>query len=48
MKLNYVSLFSGAGIGCFKLKNIGFECIATVEKEYKRLKFQKINNKCRC
>ncbi|WP_302273264.1 DNA cytosine methyltransferase [Brachyspira aalborgi] len=47
MKLNYVSLFSGAGIGCFKLKNIGFECIATVEKEYKRLKFQKINNKCK-
>lgn len=47
MKLNYVSLFSGAGIGCFKLKNIGFECIATIEKEYKRLNFQKINNKCK-
>ncbi|MDA1470301.1 DNA cytosine methyltransferase [Brachyspira hyodysenteriae] len=46
MELSYISLFSGAGIGCYKLNNLGFKCIATVEKEYKRLLIQKINKKC--
>ena len=46
MKLSYISLFSGAGIGCYKLNDLGFKCIATVEKEYKRLLIQKTNKKC--
>lgn len=46
MKLSYISLFSGAGIGCYKLNDLGFKCIATIEKEYKRLLIQKTNKKC--
>lgn len=45
--LKYLSLFSGAGIGCYGLKLEGFECVATVEIMPKRLIFQKYNNKCR-
>ncbi|KJZ81212.1 hypothetical protein AP064_03995 [Candidatus Liberibacter solanacearum] len=46
-KLKYISLFSGAGLGCFGFKQEGFECVATVEIMEKRLKFQKFNNKCK-
>lgn len=45
--LTYISLFSGAGIGCYGFKQENFECIATVEILEKRLKFQYYNEKCR-
>lgn len=45
--LTYLSLFSGAGIGCFGFKQENFECVATVEIFEKRLKFQYYNQKCR-
>jgi len=45
--LNYISLFSSAGVGCFGFKEEGFECKATVELLEKRLKIQKYNNKCK-
>ena len=44
--LNYISLFSGAGIGCYSFKKRNFKCIATCEIEKKRLEIQKINKKC--
>lgn len=43
----YVSLFSGAGVGCYGFLMEGFDCIATVEIIERRLKIQKYNNKCR-
>ncbi|MDD9797715.1 MAG: DNA cytosine methyltransferase, partial [Alphaproteobacteria bacterium] len=46
MHVGYVSLFSGAGIGCYGLSMAGFQCVATVEKNEKRLAIQKANNKC--
>lgn len=45
--LTYVSLFSSAGVGCFGLKELGFECIVTAELLEKRLNIQRINNKCK-
>ncbi|GAA7468872.1 adenine/cytosine DNA methyltransferase [Helicobacter pylori] len=45
--LTYISLFSGAGIGCYGLLEEGFECVATNEILEKRLNIQKINNKCK-
>jgi len=45
--LTYISLFSGAGIGCYGFKQNGFECIATNEILTKRLKIQVFNNKCK-
>jgi len=45
--LTYISLFSGAGIGCYGFKQENFQCIATVEILEKRLKFQYYNEKCR-
>ncbi len=44
--LTYLSLFSGAGIGCHGFKQEQFECVATVEILEKRLKFQYYNQKC--
>lgn len=44
--LNYVSLFSSAGIGCYGFKQEQFDCIATVECLEKRMQIQKYNNKC--
>lgn len=44
--ITYISLFSGAGVGCFGFLREGFHCVATVEILDKRLKFQKYNNKC--
>jgi len=44
--LTYISLFSGAGIGCYGFKQENFYCVATVELLDKRIKFQQFNNKC--
>lgn len=45
--LTYISLFSSAGVGCYGFKEAGFECIATNEIIERRLKIQKINQKCK-
>lgn len=45
--LTYVSLFSGAGVGCYGLLKEGFECVATNEILEKRLNIQRINRKCK-
>lgn len=45
-QLTYISLFSGAGIGCFGFKLENFHCVATVEILEKRLCIQKYNDKC--
>ncbi len=42
-KLNYISLFSSAGIGCFAFKNNNFENVATVELLEERINIQKFN-----
>ena len=46
-QLTYVSLFSGAGVGCHGLGMAGFRCLATVEILPRRLEIQKFNGKCR-
>jgi len=43
---SYVSLFSSAGVGCYGFKEMGYNCIATVELLERRLKIQKYNHKC--
>lgn len=45
-KLNYITLFSCAGIGCYGFHQEDYDCIATVEIDKKRLQFQKYNNVC--
>lgn len=45
-KLSYVSLFSGAGIGCYGFSLENYDCIATNEIIERRLEIQKFNNKC--
>ncbi|WP_121298867.1 DNA cytosine methyltransferase [Helicobacter pylori] len=45
--LTYISLFSGAGVGCYGLLEEGFECVATNEILEKRLNTQRINRKCK-
>lgn len=45
-KLKYLSLFSGAGIGCYGFSQENFECLATNELLEKRIQFQKYNNIC--
>ena len=45
--LSYVSLFSGAGVGCHGFRMAGFDCVATVEKTERRLQIQRFNRKCR-
>lgn len=45
--LTYISLFSGAGVGCYGFKQESFECIATSEIIERRLDVQRHNNKCR-
>ena len=45
--LTYVSLFSCAGVGCYGFKQAGFECVATNELIERRIKVQKINEKCK-
>jgi len=44
--LTYISLFSGAGVGCYGFSQEGFDCIATVELINRRLEVQRHNNKC--
>ncbi len=46
-KLTYISLFSGAGVGCYGFKSVGFECIATCELKENRIDIQKLNEKCK-
>lgn len=43
--MNYISLFSSAGIGCFGFKQENFECVASSELISRRLEVQKANNK---
>lgn len=43
--MNYISLFSSAGIGCYGFKLEGFKGVATSELIERRLKVQKVNNK---
>ena len=43
--MNYISLFSSAGVGCFGFKQAGFECMATSELIERRLNVQKVNKK---
>ncbi len=45
--LNYISLFSSAGIGCYGFKLEDFKCIATNEIIERRLQVQRSNNKCK-
>ena len=46
-RLNYISLFSSAGVGCFGFKQENYDCVATVEIIERRLNVQKYNHKCR-
>lgn len=43
--MNYVSLFSSAGVGCFGFKQEGFECAASSELIERRLNVQRANDK---
>ena len=43
--MNYISLFSSAGVGCYGLKMEGFECVASSELIERRLDIQRANNK---
>lgn len=45
-RLNYISLFSSAGVGCYGFKQENFDCIATVELIERRLNVQRYNHKC--
>ena len=44
--MNYVSIFSSAGVGCYGFKQSGFKCVATNELLEKRINIQKINKVC--
>jgi DNA (cytosine-5)-methyltransferase 1 len=44
--MNYVTLFSGAGIGCNDLKHLGFKCLLSAEINKKRIEIQKLNKNC--
>ncbi len=44
--MTYISLFSGAGVGCYGFSKEDFDCIASVEIIKRRLNVQKHNNKC--
>ncbi|MCL2526411.1 MAG: DNA cytosine methyltransferase [Coriobacteriia bacterium] len=44
-ELNYVSLFSSAGVGCYGFKQEGFKGIVSSELIERRLNIQKANNK---
>ena len=43
--MNYISLFSSSGIGCFGFKQEGFEGVATSELIERRLNVQRANKK---
>jgi len=46
-KFNYISLFSGAGVGCFGFKEAGYDCVLTNEISRRRIDIQKFNGKCK-
>ncbi len=46
-KLTYISLFSGAGVGCYGFKMEGFHCVATNELLPRRMEVQRANKKCK-
>ena len=43
--MNYISLFSSSGVGCYGFKQEGYTCVATSELIARRLEVQKANNK---
>ena len=43
--MNYISLFSSSGVGCFGFKEEGYNCIASSELIERRLNVQKANKK---
>ncbi|MCL2865137.1 MAG: DNA cytosine methyltransferase [Lachnospiraceae bacterium] len=43
--MNYVSLFSSAGVGCYGFSLEGYDCIASSELIERRMKVQQANNK---
>ncbi len=45
--LTYISLFSSAGVGCYGFKQVGFNCVASVELLSERMAVQRANKKCR-
>ncbi len=46
-KLTYISLFSGAGVGCHGFAMEGFTCVVSNELIQRRLDVQRFNNKCK-
>ena len=46
-KMNYISLFSSAGVGCYGFNMENFNCVVTNELLEKRLAIQKHNNVCK-
>jgi len=44
--MNYISLFSCAGIGCYGFKLENYKCLSTIEIEPKRMNIQRYNDKC--
>jgi len=46
-KPTYISLFNGAGVGCYGFKQEGFVCVAANELLKRRLAVQKCNAKCK-
>ena len=46
-QLNYISLFSSAGVGCYGFNQENFTCIATSEIDKKRIEVQKFNEICK-
>ena len=45
-QLNYISLFSSAGVGCYGFNQENFKCISTCEIDPKRIEIQKNNWIC--
>ena len=45
--MTYVTLFSGAGIGCNNLKELGFKCLLSAEIDKKRIEIQRLNKDCK-
>jgi len=45
--VNYISLFSSSGVGCYGFKKEGYDCIATSELVERRLQVQKVNDKAK-
>ena len=45
-QLNYISLFSSAGVGCYGFNQENFKCISTCEIDSKRIEIQKNNQIC--